>query len=135
VRGQLFSKSNAGREKLNEQNAMKNKSISYEENGRFAMIPHPFIERAKELSLHARWLFVTLMYFRNTKSGLSFPSYKTIRELTGLRRQMISSSIKELEKEGWLTRKKRYGNSTLYTLILPRRLKVQAGVRSGVENA
>lgn len=92
--------------------------ISYDSIGRFAMIPHTFIEESRGLSIHARWLFVILMFYRNTMTGNSFPSYQTIHEKFGLRRPMISKGIKELEAAGWLKRKKRFSQSTIYTLLL-----------------
>lgn len=44
-----------------------------------------------------------------------------------MRREMIAQCLRDLEREGWLRRKKRFGNSTLYTLILPSPLKDRAG--------
>jgi hypothetical protein len=88
--------------------------------GPFVAIPHSFVKYARGLSFHARWLFVTLRFYTNGKSGLAFPSYDKIKELTGMRREMIAKSIRELERSGWLRRKKRFNNSTLYELLMPR---------------
>jgi len=97
--------------------------ISYETIGRFAAIPHTFIEGSKHLSLHARWLFVALMYYRNNKTGKAFPTYDTLGRLTGMSKNMISKGIKELENEEqewvWLDREKRFGSSTIYWVLLP----------------
>jgi DNA-binding transcriptional regulator YhcF (GntR family) len=93
---------------------MSENKISYEEMGRFAMIPHSFIEDSKGMKFHSRWLYVALVYYRNTQSGDSFPSYETIRKLTGLTRKMISKGIKELEQNRWIKKKRRFGNSTIY---------------------
>lgn len=90
---------------------------SFATMGRFAMIPFSFIENAKRMKVHTRWLYVALVYYFNTKNGIAFPSYDTLTKLTGLRREMISNGIKELERDGWITRKRRFGNSTLYTVI------------------
>jgi len=87
--------------------------------GQFITLPFSFIRESKELSLHARWLFVTLRFYTNGKSGVAFPSYETIKELTGMRRQKIADSIRELEGKGWLTKRKRFGKSNLYTLNIP----------------
>jgi hypothetical protein len=87
-----------------------------EEMGNFTPIPKTFIEQSRGLSFHARWLFVVLSYYRNRESGKAFPSYDTIHELTGMRREMIARSIQQLESGGWLTRRKRFSSSTLYTL-------------------
>jgi biotin operon repressor len=91
----------------------ENNSIT-ELMGTFTPVPRTFIKEAKQMSYHARWLYVTLMFHRNTKSKTAFPSYTRITELTGMRREMISKSIKELEKSGWIVKKRRYSNSSNY---------------------
>jgi hypothetical protein len=90
-----------------------------DEMGQFAPIPYSFIEQSEGLSFHARWLFVVLSYHRNASSGKAWPSYDRIQELTGMRREMIAKSIQQLESKGWLTKKKRFGNSNVYTLNIP----------------
>ncbi len=93
--------------------------ISFEVTGMFAMIPHNFIKEAKNLKVHTRWLYVALVFYRNSKSGVAFPSYETIRKLTGLRRQKISEGLTELEESGWIKpRRKRYGASNVYRVLL-----------------
>lgn len=87
--------------------------------GQFITIPFSFIREAKELSFHARWLFVTLRFYTNRQSGNAFPSYETIQELTGMRREMIAKSIRELADKGWLTKRRRFSRSNLYTLNIP----------------
>jgi hypothetical protein len=104
--------------------ANENSEISYATVGRFAAIPHSFIEGSKHLSLHARWLFVALMYFRNNRTGVAYPTYETLVRLTGMSKNMISKAIKELEDKEqdwvWLDRDLRFGCSTIYRLLLPR---------------
>jgi hypothetical protein len=99
----------------------ENTKLTYDNMGKFVMIPHAFIRDAKDkrLSYHARWLFVALRYYTNGQSGVAFPSYSTINKLTGLRREKIASSIIELEEAGWLTKQPRFGNSSIYTLTVP----------------
>lgn len=92
----------------------------YDKIGPFVTIPHSFIHNSRALSFHARWLFVALRYYTNSKFGNAWPSYATIQKLTKMRREKINSSIKELEGAGWLERKKRFSNSTIYTLKIPR---------------
>jgi len=96
-------------------------SLSYADIGQFVMLPHTFIKNSKKRKLlfHSRWLFVALMYYRNGQTGYAFPSYDKICELTGLRRNMISKCIRELETAGWISRKKRFNASTIYTLHFP----------------
>ena len=96
---------------------MNENRISYEQIGYFAMIPHSFIEDSKRMSFHSRWLYVALVYYRNSQSGVAFPSYTTIRKLTGMRRENISSSIKELEEKGWIEKVSRYSQSNLYKIL------------------
>ncbi|HEX8278032.1 MAG TPA: helix-turn-helix domain-containing protein, partial [Segetibacter sp.] len=92
--------------------------VSYENIGMFAAIPHSFIKESKKLKFHSRWLYVALVYYRNSKNGKSFPSYDTIQQSTGLRREMIAKCLNELEESGWIKpRKKRYGNSNVYEVV------------------
>jgi hypothetical protein len=95
--------------------------------GQFATIPFSFIKTAKEkkLDFHACWLFVILRYYTNGKTGNAFPSYTTIHNLTGMTRKKISDSLKKLEENGWLEKKKRFGSSTIYTLIIPKPLEFE----------
>jgi len=98
--------------------------ISYETTGLFAMVSHSFIKESKKMKFHTRWLYVALLYYRNTKNGLSFPSYDTIQNLTGLRREKISMGFTELKENGWIkTKKRRFGNSTIYEIILSKNTK------------
>lgn len=101
-------------EQSNEQESL------YDRIGPFVTIPHSFIHDSRALSFHARWLFVALRYYTHGKLGTAWPSYTTIQKLTRMRREKINSSIKELEDAGWLERKRRFSNSTIYTLKIPR---------------
>lgn len=92
----------------------------YDKIGPFVTIPHSFIHDSRALSFHARWLFVALRYYTHGKFGVAWPSYTTIQKLTRMRREKINSSIKELENAGWLERERRFNNSTIYTLKIPR---------------
>lgn len=97
----------------------ENKKRLVDKIGQFTTIPYSFIEQSKGLSFHARWLFVVLRYYTNGKSGEAFPSYDTIQTLTGLRREMIAKSIRQLESRGWLSKRKRFNGSNCYTLNIP----------------
>jgi hypothetical protein len=88
--------------------------------GQFVTIPHTFIKDAHGLSFHAPWLFVLLRYYTNRQTGYAFPSYDRIRQMTGMRRERIARSIRELEAAGWLRCQKRFNASTLYELLIPR---------------
>lgn len=98
---------------------MKEEKLTFENVGLFAMIPHSFIKEAKKLKVHTRWLYVALVFYRNTKRGIAFPSYDTIRELTGLRGEMIAKGLTELEQSGWIKpRKRRFAQSNVYQVVL-----------------
>lgn len=102
-------------------NVRAGRGLTYDDIGQFVMLPHTFIHDAKKkkLRFHARWLFVALLYFRNGRTGNAFPSYDTLHDLTGLHRNMISECMKELEDAGWISRKRRYNATTLYTVNFP----------------
>ncbi|MCC7208350.1 MAG: helix-turn-helix domain-containing protein [Anaerolineae bacterium] len=84
--------------------------------GQFATVPNTFIEGAKGMSHTAFRLFVTLRYYTNGKTGDSFPSYDTLQELTGMNRRTIAKAVRELEAGGWIERKRRFSQSTIYTI-------------------
>jgi hypothetical protein len=90
----------------------------YEKFGPFVGVPNSFITAARGLSVHARWLWVCLRYFGGLKDKI-YPSYDVLEELTGFRRAMISQSLNELESRGWISRQRRFGQSTIYTLHYP----------------
>jgi len=87
--------------------------------GTFTMVPNIFIERWRNLSDHARLLFVVLMFHTNQKDECAWPSYDQLQELTDWSRPTVSKAIKELEQYGWLERRKRFGKSAIYVLKRP----------------
>jgi hypothetical protein len=87
----------------------------YEKFGPFVGVPNFFIEEARGLFVHARWLWVCLRFYAGLKNT-AYPSYDALEELTGFRRAMISQSLRELEGSGWISRQRRFGQSTIYTL-------------------
>lgn len=95
-----------------------------DEWGRFTVLPNLFIEGWKELSDAARLLFVVLRYHTNEEKEYAWPSYDQLQNLTGWGRSKISAAIQELEKYGWLERRKRFGSSVQYVLKRPSSPKV-----------
>lgn len=87
--------------------------------GQFTTVPNSFIEQAAELSSPAFRLLVTLRYYTNSKTEVAFPSYATLRAITGLRREAISQAIKDLKAAGWIECRRRFGKSTVYALRYP----------------
>ena len=93
--------------------------FNYETVGRFVPVMHAFIDSTEHLSLHTRWLYVALLYYRNTQSREAFPSYNALYKKFGLRREMVAKGVRELEEEGWIKRKRRFGRSNTYRFLLP----------------
>lgn len=84
----------------------------------FTQIQNSFIDDAR-ISPAAFRLFVTLKSYTSGRSAskIAFPSYETICQKSGIASYAtIARAIRELESLGWITRIKRYGRSTLYTL-------------------
>lgn len=90
-----------------------------DEWGQFAGVPFEFIEASRDLSDYARWLFVLLRYYTNRNSGDCFPSYDEIQQITGWHRNRIAPALRELMAAGWLERKRRFGQSSIYILKRP----------------
>lgn len=90
-----------------------------DEWGSFTATPNLFIELSRNLSDHARWLFVLLRFRTHSDRECAWPSYDQLRNLTGWGRSKISAAIQELEIHGWLERRKRFGASVEYVLKRP----------------
>ena len=102
--------------------------------GAFTAIPNRFIEESSGLSIHSKWLFIGLRFFASSQNDCVFPSYDTLRSLTGLRREMISKGLRELSSAGWVTKKKRFGKSTIYTLVMPSHRSAQSSLKTRSNN-
>ena len=89
--------------------------------GYFTPVPEIVIESWRELGTDAVALFVYLRYRTNRKreDDMTWPSYATIREDTGLTFIRISRALKALVKAGFLDIRKRFGESNAYTLTRP----------------
>jgi hypothetical protein len=87
--------------------------------GGFATIPNTVIKMIPAIGPDAFTLWSYLRYRTNGESGLAFPSYETIRADTGLTFKRIAAALRGLESKELMTRHKRFGNSTEYTLICP----------------
>jgi hypothetical protein len=87
--------------------------------GRFVAIPHTFIKDMRNLPQCAIVLFVYLRSCANKDTGDAFPAYGTIAKETGLAEPTISKAIKALVGRGWITKKRRFSNSTIYELCDP----------------
>lgn len=87
--------------------------------GSFTTVPNSVIKRWGEIGLDAMGLFLYLRYRTNGQTEVAFPSYDTIHAETGLSRNRIARAIRVLEKAELVERRKRFGQSTIYTLKCP----------------
>lgn len=97
------------------------KSVLHDKNGNFTMVSNQFV-MVSTTSHEAFRIYVVLRMHVNgsAETGVAFPSYDRIKELTGIKSySTIAKALRELESGGWVERKKRYGNSTIYTLTSP----------------
>ena len=91
----------------------------YDSIGGFVTIPNTVMELLPAIGVDAFTLFAYLRYRTNSQSGVAFPSYDTIQADTGLTRRRIAGAIRALEGAELLDRRRRFGNSTVYTLKMP----------------
>lgn len=95
-------------------------AITQKHYGKFARVPMELFYEGRHLSPEAKWVYATLVSFKNNKTGKTFPSYESIMRRSGItRRQTISDALKELEHFGWITRRKKVGKSTSYSVGEP----------------
>jgi len=87
--------------------------------GRFVAIPHTFVEDMPNLSPASVKLFLYLRFRANNQTDEAYPSYDAIAKDTGLARATISEGIKGLIERGWLKKKRRFSNSTIYEICAP----------------
>ncbi len=84
----------------------------------FTMLQNAFLEDAT-LSANAFRVFIILKSYTSgrAKTKLAFPSYSTLKTRCNIgANATLARAIRELEAAGWITRAKRFGRSSLYTL-------------------
>lgn len=91
----------------------------YDEIGQFVGVPRYFMDNGKHLTLNAKWLYVTLLSFKNQKTKKTFPAYPAIMEQSGLSRQAVAAALKELEHFHWITKKRNFSRASDYHLTCP----------------
>ena len=99
---------------------MKNSKLS-DQIGHFVAVPQAFVDDAT-ISHEAFRLFVVLRSYTSARAGdqVAFPDYDTIKARTRIGNySKIAAAIRELEAAGWLERRKRFGQSTVYALTSP----------------
>ncbi len=87
--------------------------------GQFTTIPNAVIELWPKIGIDAMALFLYLRYRTNSQTETAFPSFDTISADTGMTRKRIAQAARKLESAGLVTRKRRFGASTLYILKMP----------------
>lgn len=92
--------------------------------GRFVSIPVSVLEMVGrgEISPTDFTVWCFLMKYTTFQDGKDFamPKYETIMEGTGIKgRTTLSNALKGLEEAGILQKRRRFGNSTVYTLVPP----------------
>jgi hypothetical protein len=84
--------------------------------GFFVTVPETLVERAAEIGTDALTLFVYLRYRTNRKRGEAWPGYHRIGQDLGWGNSRISQAIQALGGAGYLEKRKRFGETTIYTL-------------------
>ena len=87
--------------------------------GSFTAFPNAVIKLWTKIGVDGIALFLYLRYRTNYETEVAFPSYDKIRADTGLTRRRIAKAIRSLEAVKVVERRRRFGNSTVYTLKLP----------------
>lgn len=88
--------------------------------GKFAKLPMELFYEGRYLTQKAKWVYATLVSFKNNKTGATFPSYEKIMERSGINRKGdITDALNELERFGWIDRTRRFGQSNDYLVECP----------------
>lgn len=75
------------------------------------VLEHPYLTNSAKLIYHA------LAYWANNKTQKAFPNFKEIMRLTGLKRRILTTAIKQLEKYYFIEVKRDKGKISEYTLL------------------
>jgi len=86
--------------------------------GAFVAIPITFINDTR-ITNAGRCLYMLLSSYTSAKAddAIAFPSYETIMKRLGWgSTQTVAVALLNLMEHGWIERKRRYGNSSVYTI-------------------
>lgn len=89
--------------------------------GQFVAVPVSFVNDMR-ISPRAFRLFVVLRSYTSANDGrdMVFPGYETLRARCGFSSYtFVALAVRELEKAGWIERRKRFGKSTFYYITQP----------------
>ena len=87
--------------------------------GFFTAMPERVIELMPEIGSDPVLLYLYLRYRTNKHRGVAWPGYDDMQKGMGWGRRRISNTLSALVDAGLLEKDKRYGASTVYTLLLP----------------
>lgn len=99
--------------------------------GFWQAVPEWVIEKIPEIGDSAFTIYVYLVYRTHRKRGVAWPSYEAMKRDLGFGYNKISRALKILEKADMLERKRRFSNSTLYTLKEPENTSVSQSYQNG----
>lgn len=86
--------------------------------GAFVAIPMAFVNDTR-ITNAGRCLYMLLSSYTSAKAdeAIAFPSYETImKRLDWGSKDTVAAALLNLMQHGWVERKRRYGNSSLYTI-------------------
>ncbi len=75
------------------------------------VLEHPYIANSAKL------VYSALAYFANNNTQEAFPSFETIMQLTGLKRRVITTAIKQLEEYYFIQVERDKGKVNQYILL------------------
>lgn len=102
---------------------VKTRTRLFDKYGRFVAVPYEFIERGVNLTAKARVMFLVLRSFTNETTDKTFPAYNAIKARAGhgfRRQEDVADALNELERFGWMRRKRNGARSNDYELTKPR---------------
>ena len=87
--------------------------------GFFTAMPERIIEMMPEIGSDAVLLYLFLRYRTNKHRGVAWPGYNDMRSQIGWGKSRISNALHDLVNAGLVEKDKRFGASTVYTLLVP----------------
>ena len=78
------------------------------------------IARSRELTFGAKAIGLYLNTFMNDRQDFAWPSIETICGEMGSSKKTVIKYLQELVQKGYLTKEKRFSNSTIYHATIPR---------------
>lgn len=85
----------------------------------FTALPPELFKLGRYLTPPAKWLYASLRFFMNTKDGKTYPSYDSIKTISGLSHNAVAKGLDELERFCWVVRMKAKGRHNEYILCYP----------------